>query len=501
MDEKKFRFADSGEQLKKVNRFMCVTTAVVFFLCYVIVMVSYLKGDRDLSYAIAMLVIMLVSLGAGFIALKRDSSNTRLRYYMLAGLTVVNIVLIYAFNDYYTRFLAAMPLLGCVLFFDLRFAKISAAVTSVGNILLTLIRHLVMHNYKEGTFLPNIVAALAVTVLMFLAYYITKVGKQFNEDSLGQVQHEAEVQKNMTEDMLRIAEQVRTGTQQAMDIMNELQVSSEAVTEAVGDISQSTNATAESIQNQSGMTQGIQQHLETTVLRAEQMVQAANRSAELNEAGAEKMRLLREDAKALQTTNDTVAVSMKQLQQNVISVKEITKTIFDISSQTNLLALNASIESARAGEAGRGFAVVADEIRNLSERTRAETENISAILDNLAMNASDTAAAVEESLKRGKEQEEMITDVAGQFEELNSNVGTLTGDVNEIEKTIDELSKANTEIVNDISNLSAMAEEITALAQQSADMTAGNYQSTKQAKELLDGVLEVSHELDKYIVS
>jgi len=478
---------------------MCITTAVVYLLCYVIVVVSYLKGDRDLPYTIAMFVIMAITLVAGFVALKRDSGNSRLRYYMLVGLTVVNVLLVYAFNDYYTRFLAAMPLLGCILFFDLRFAKVSAWITSVANILLTLIRHLVLNNYKEGTFLPNIVAALAVTVLMFLTYYLTKVGKQFNVDSLGKVQHEAEVQKSMTDDMIRIAEQVRTETQEAMQLMNVLQTSSEAVSEAVGDISQSTNATAESIQNQSGMTQGIQEHLETSVSRAEKMVQVAKRSGELNEASAEKMRLLYEEAQALQTTNDTVSVAMKQLQQNVINVKEITKTIFDISSQTNLLALNASIESARAGEAGRGFAVVADEIRNLSERTRTETETISTILDNLAANASDTASAVEESLQSGKVQEKMIADVAEQFAEVNENVVELTADVYEIEKALEELMKANTEIVNDISNLSAMAEEITALAQQSAEMTAGNYENTKQTKTLLDGILEVSHELDKYI--
>ncbi len=500
MEEKQFRYADLGEQLKKVNVFMCVTTAVVYFLCYVIVLVSYLKGDRTLAYAIAMLVVMAATLLMGFIELKKDSGNKRLRYYMLVGLTVVNIMLLYAFNDYYTRFLAAMPLLGCILFFDLRFAKISAVITSLTNILLTLFRQLVLHNYKADTFLPNIVAAAAVTVLMFLTYYLTKVGKAFNEDSIGKVNHESESQKEMTEKVLHIAERVRTGTQQAMELMNELQISSEAVSEAVGDISQSTAATAESIQSQSVMTQGIQEHLEQAVTRAEAMVRTAKRSEELNEASVEKMRKLHVEAEALQATNDTVSVAMKQLQANVINVKEITKTIFDISSQTNMLALNASIESARAGEAGRGFAVVADEIRNLSERTRQETENISRILDNLAANASDTAVAVEESLKSGKAQEEMIAQVAEQFEEVNRNVIALAENVNEIEKTLGELSNANTEIVNDISNLSAMSEEITALALQSSEMTNGNFQNTKQTKEILEDIVEVSHGLDKYIV-
>ena len=129
-----------------------------------------------------------------------------------------------------------------------------------------------------------------------------------------------------------------------------------------------------------GVTQDIQNNLEKTVKKADNMVNVAKRSNELNEENARRMAQLKEEADVLAETNTMVSESMKQLQKNVEDVKAITKTIFAISSQTNLLALNASIESARAGEAGRGFAVVADEIRALSEKTRMETQNISNIL-------------------------------------------------------------------------------------------------------------------------
>ncbi len=82
----------------------------------------------------------------------------------------------------------------------------------------------------------------------------------------------------------------------------------------------------------------------------------------------------------LEVSQKAVKESIKN-SQSVFEIKELTKTILDISEQTNLLALNASIEAARAGEAGRGFSVVADEIRNLSENTKTTASDIQLLND------------------------------------------------------------------------------------------------------------------------
>jgi methyl-accepting chemotaxis protein len=284
-----------------------------------------------------------------------------------------------------------------------------------------------------------------------------------------------------------------------MNIVNGLQKSSELVSNSVGDISDSTSQTAENIQSQSIMTQNIQDNLEQTVARAENMVRVAGRSNELNAENMQRMERLREDSLKLAENNALVSTSMQQLQQNVSNVKEITKTIFDISSQTNLLALNASIESARAGEAGRGFAVVADEIRALSERTRQETENIARILEALENDANQTGQAVSRSVEVGNTQEQLIAETAKRFEEMNDNVQELVADINEIERMLEDLSYANTEIVNNITHLSATTEEVTASAIQSSDLTEENFRNSQEAKDILDGVLSVSHRMDKYL--
>ena len=499
MNKRDYRFAKIEEQVRKINRFLCISTAILNVISFIIIFVSYMRGYRSELYTFGLLAIMIITSIGGFIIYKKNRDSVFLRYFMLAGLMIIMALLIYGFNSYYMRVLSAIPLMGCVLFFDTKFAKISGVVVTIENFGITLFRELVLHDYKNEQFMDNITISVVIMVLVFVLWYITSVGKSFNADSIDKAKHEADLQQEMMRDVLQIAEEVRVGTENAMGLMNDLQKSSEIVSTSVEGISASTSLTAENIENQSLMTHNIQDNLEKTVDRAENMVRVANRSNELNAENMKRVERLSEESKVLAETNEVVAASMDQLQHNVNNVKEITKTIFDISSQTNLLALNASIESARAGEAGRGFAVVADEIRALSERTRQETENITQILGALEENANQTARAVERSLEVGNVQEEMISEVAGQFEEMNANVSELAADVDEIERMLEHLSKANTEIVAHITQLSATTEEVTASAQQSSELTEENFRNSKDARDILDGIIEVSHKMDKYI--
>ena len=168
MEEKIFQFADGKAQIKEVNRFMCFSTAILYFLSYVVVTISFLQGKRTGLFAVSMLIVILTTIITGFVLLKKDSSNERLRYIMMIGLCVVTAMLVYAYVDYYMRFLAAMPFIGCALFFDTKFSQLSAIIVSSENIIITLLREFIWHNYEEEQFVPNLVAGLAVSVLMFL---------------------------------------------------------------------------------------------------------------------------------------------------------------------------------------------------------------------------------------------------------------------------------------------------------------------------------------------
>lgn len=494
-----FKYANKKEQIKKINKYMSTSMILFDALIMLVVTISVIQGNRTLGYGVTLGVIMVITILTCIVMVRRNPGTKKMKYVAFIGLLLVTLMISFAYNDYYMRFMTTVPFLGIVFYFDKKFSALCANGIALPSIGVFLYRAFVANSYTNDDMLAQLGATIVVTVVMYVLLYLTNVGTRFNEDSIGMIREESKKQEAMMEDVMEIAAQVRTGTEQAMNLVDNLKLSSESVKQSVGDISTSTVVTAENMQEQNTMTQSIQENIETTVERAERMVQVAQESSELNRLNAEKMKELKVHADVLADTNNKVAESMKMLQENVGEVRDITKTIFAISSQTNLLALNASIEAARAGEAGRGFAVVADEIRELSEKTRRETENIANILDKLTTNADQTAEAVEKTVEVTDVQDTMIKEIADQVDALSENVNNLVGDIAQIDAMLESLSEANGRIVENIVQISATTEEVTAAVQESAAITENNFEDAISAQEILSGVLEVSHRMDKYM--
>lgn len=494
-----FKYADQEEQLKRANRFLVSGYLIFYAILMIIMWACYFVGIRSKGLTMMVSGIVLVSCIAIFLLSRKFLTSQKLKMMALPFLLVVCYVTGFAFTQGFIQLLGIFPLVGCMLFFDKKFSLISGIAYAVMEVLVTTAK-IIQHINLEGDSALNQIFVLVIClVLLVLLYCVTSIAEQFNKDTLGEVHEKNAKMQTMLDDVIGVATEVRKGTESAMDIVNDLNGSSEVVNGAMKNISESTLSTAENIQTQTTMTANIQQSIEDTLTSSETMVEIAKQSGQINRQSMDVMNRLKEQSQVISNTNQDVAEAMEALQAKTEEVRNIADTILGISSQTNLLALNASIESARAGEAGRGFAVVADEIRQLAERTKQETEEISKISDDLTENATRAANAVSQSVSATDAQDVMITEASESFEAMNDNVTELITHIENIDDRLSRLSEANNQIVDNITNLSATTEEVTASSNQAAELSNANMENAESAKNQLTGVLDVSHQLDKYL--
>ncbi|MCR5546296.1 MAG: hypothetical protein K6F30_07465 [Lachnospiraceae bacterium] len=495
-EKKKFRYANEKERVKRVNRALFIGLVMVYFSITVAAITQLSLHKVSVGGGVSVIVLCLGSLLSVGILLGKFPGTSIAR-----NVSAVEIVIIAFLGSVFLRcnyvvVFACFPPIGYIAYNDYKFQKKVVFSLMAVDALQYFARLAVFNSLIDPLADGQMIFGVWMVLLAIL--FMTKINVDFLGDMTGKLEEEQKETELMMQAVLNVANRVRKGTSDAMDVMDKLSDSTGVVTGAVKDISDSTQNTADNIQNQTVMTQNIQQSIDDILHRAEQMVEIAKSSEEVNEKSIVIMENLKEQAKIISETNANVSMTMAQLQEKAEDVKSVVGTIVAISNQTNLLALNASIESARAGEAGRGFAVVADEIRQLAEKTKEETENIANVLDELSENAMQAANAVASSVDATNSEDQLITEVSESFDNISTDVRQLTDEIGEVDRMLNELAVANNRIVDSITQLSATTEEVTASSSQAESLSNENLENAGNARDYLNEIMQVSEELGKY---
>ena len=234
-----------------------------------------------------------------FVTYMKNNTGTMTRYVALIGLLVVAFLTGTTFDNYYIRFMACIPLVACVLFFDLKFTVIAGSAMTILNFVTNFININIQHLYTSDQIREQICASLAVGLLMLIICLTTRVAHIYNHDTRHSMMNEQEKQKEIMDHVLKVAEKVRQGTQGAMAIVDELNTSAGIVNHSVSDISESTQSTAVSIQTQTEMTQSIQESIHQTLRYSENMVQIARHSEQLNTESQQMMNTLKRQSEVI----------------------------------------------------------------------------------------------------------------------------------------------------------------------------------------------------------
>ncbi len=496
--EMDFLYSSREEQVMRSNHVLIFTFGIYFTLLTTVVVISYLRGYQPLSYLLLTLAIEAGTISSLSGIYAKNASSEKLKWIALAWLCAIGVISTYYFNSYYLRFAMVGPVVPFVLYYDKKFSRASGAAVAAVQILTFVLRIVGPNPLTMDETVDNAAGIGCAFAVVALCIFLESILEKFQNDTVGLIEYRANNQAQLLKEVMAVATAVRTGVTDAMDNMSKLDETTQSVNGAMDEISYSTSANAEHIQEQTLMTQKIQELLEETVARSQEMAASATESSDINNDNRQMMLQLKDMSEKIAIINTEVGQAMTVLVNKGADMKKITDVIMEISTQTNLLALNASIEAARAGEYGRGFSVVANEIRDLAEKTKDATEEITKMITELGNNAQDAQVAVNEAREASDMQKELIEKTADGFVQVNNNVNNLSANLNDFQGMIENLAASNNTIVDNISQLSATTEEVTAAAAQSAELSNDNKELSKNTKEILADVQLTAAALDKY---
>lgn len=501
------RYKDKKSRLQIINFNLAAGITMNYFIIGLISVyqvsthkINAWAGWVSIAMALAFFAVMWV----GYL---RDRFNEKLHWLSVLGYVLIYSLLLLTGNNEYIQFTVIVPLAVTILYYNKKSMRLFALVIWLINLIhaLTIVLNdrldiSIVSRFASTNVAADVVLAnfIFMTVILFVIDKASVLGQLFNHDATHAILDEQKVEAAILEDVLSIAGMIQENASASNEIMQGLGESAGFVNMAVNQISASTQATAESIQQQNIMTQSIQSSINDTVSRSRKMVEVASSSSSTIESNIKIMTDLQTQSEKIASTNHNVIDSMVRLQEKTNEVQEILSIIYNISEQTNLLSLNATIESARAGEAGRGFAVVADQIRKLADQTIKSTENIAKIIEELQANSHTATDTVKTSIAAANTQSELIAAAHTGFEQIGHGVGYLTQGIDEIDKMLKNLADANNTIVENIGQISATTEEISASSQEAIALSEKNSQNAKNSVKLLNEVIDTSHKLDKY---
>ena len=211
----------------------------------------------------------------------------------------------------------------------------------------------------------------------------------------------------------------------------------------------------------------------------------------------QKIRIIEEQSKALQTAN---------------------KTISDIAAQTNLLAMNAAIEAAHAGETGKGFSVVADEIRKLSETSSAQSktirEELKKIVDsiNAVVNASQASTDMFVEVSNSISQtQQLVIQIKGAMEEqkegskqIGEALKLMNNNTSEVRSASHEMAEGNKSILTEIDQLrnttNEIRESMDKISQSAGDIKESSNALSEIADSVESAVSQIGGQIDLFKV-
>lgn len=494
-DKEKRIYHEQAARLKRVNRYMVLGSIVLYCIVIANILLRMRENDKFMLINITVIGISFISAITNIVRYRLNPISESLRYLIIGVYSCIYTVMIFMIPDFSFVVTLMIGLTGAILYYDSKFTSIFGFYFLLINIIRTIV---LINTGKFHSLSAEITSLLVICIGTMTLFFATRIGGVFTRDTVGAVLDERNKMNQILSEVLQISSTVQKNVDEISSIINDLYTSTDNVNNTTEEIAKSTCVVAQSIIEQTEKTGDIQKDMTNTEQSSKQVVAVMKESSASIKSNLQDFIHLKANSEEIASINVNVADAMNELQLKTKAVNDIMNVIAGVSKQTNLLALNASIEANRAGEAGRGFAVVASEIRDLAEQTGNSTKHITNILKELEERAIYASEIVNRSINVTSKQSNAIHQITESIDKVYSNMNILSTNILDINEKVINVSTSNQDIVDNIGQISAVCEEITASTENAAAISNGSKQLAQKAVMLLDEVLEVSHNLDKY---
>ncbi len=464
---------ENDYELAKANAVAMNCHCLVCSIMSVAYFVEFLKGDRTLLYVLVTIVLAMAPVAGEFISYKKMHDTKMIKHFVGIGYAILYTFVMFTTNNHFTFVYVIPMLIAITVYNDFKYSL----PIEVGMVIVNVVQ-LVMF-FQKGIYTKADMASVGIQFFVIvlicgIQLYTSMVTERLNQWKLAEIKAEHEKTEEL---LMRIMDTSDKMTQQIAESAQKtasLGESMQAMKESMEEVNSGSNDTAEAVQSQLNQTEEIQAMVEQVEKGTENIIDSMNQNKEAIAQGNANVGILVKQAEETVESGKKVTEELSQLDTYMSQMNSILDIINSITSQTSLLALNASIEAARAGDAGRGFAVVASEISQMAQQTKDSTVQISQLIENVS-NAIQMVVEVSGSMiSMIESQNETTEKTAESFTVIEKNSDNVYGQSNELAAYVTKLADANKKIVDSISTISAISEEVAAHASDTLSATESN---------------------------
>lgn len=464
---------ENDYELAKANAVAMNCHCLVCSIMSVAYFVEFLKGDRTLLYVLVTIVLAMAPVAGEFISYKKMHDTKMIKHFVGIGYAILYTFVMFTTNNHFTFVYVIPMLIAITVYNDFKYSL----PIEVGMVIVNIVQ-LVMF-FQKGIYTKADMASVeiqffVIVLICGIQLYASIVTEKLNQKKLAELKAEHEKTEEL---LMRIMDTSDKMTQQIAESAQKtasLGESMQAMKESMEEVNSGSNDTAEAVQSQLNQTEEIQAMVEQVEKGTENIIDSMNQNKEAIAQGNANVGILVKQAEETVESGKKVTEELSQLDTYMSQMNSILDIINSITSQTSLLALNASIEAARAGDAGRGFAVVASEISQMAQQTKDSTVQISQLIENVS-NAIQMVVEVSGSMiSMIESQNETTEKTAESFTVIEKNSDNVYGHSNELAAYVTKLADANKKIIDSISTISAISEEVAAHASDTLSATESN---------------------------